>query len=134
MFGANRASSGRSSSLRRARNIGRRLKPSRNSQMSTRTLIAAAVVASFTIRCSADQWVDKMLTVHEHDFGTVARSADTVYKFPVKNIYKQDVQLSSVRASCGCTTPTLENSMLKPGETGYIVATFNTRTFTGNHA
>src|SRR3954453_22316587 len=78
-----RASSGRSSSLRRARNIGRRLKPSRNSQMSTGTLIAAAVVGSFTIRCSADQWADKMLTVHEHDFGTVARSADTVYEFPV---------------------------------------------------
>ena len=105
--------------------------------MGTRTLIAAAVVVGVlcvATRCSADQWVDNMLTEHEHDFGTVARGADTVYKFPVKDIYKQDVQLVSVHASCGCTTPTLENTTLKTGETGYIVATFNTRTFSGIHA
>jgi Protein of unknown function (DUF1573) len=84
--------------------------------------------------CSADQWVEKMLTEQEHDFGTVARGADTVYKFPLKNIYKQDIKLVTVRSSCGCTTPTLENDTLKTGETGYIVATFNTRTFSGIHA
>jgi hypothetical protein len=84
--------------------------------------------------CRADQWVDAMLNEHEHDFGTVARGADTVFKFPVKNIYLQDVELVSVHASCGCTTPTLENTTLKSGDTGYIVATFNTRTFTGDHA
>ena len=69
----------------------------------------------------------------EHDFGTVARGADTVYRFPVKNIYKQDIELVSVRSSCGCTTPTIEKKMLKTGEIGYVVATFNTRTFTGMH-
>ena len=84
-------------------------------------------------RCQADQWVDNMLAENEHDFGTVARGADTVYKFPIKNIYSQDVQLVGVHASCGCTTPTLENTNLKSGQTGYIVATFNTRTFSGFH-
>jgi len=84
--------------------------------------------------CFADAWVDAMLAEHEHDFGTVARGAETVYKFPIKNIYLQDVELTNVRASCGCTTPTLENTTLKTGETGYIVATFNTRTFSGVHA
>jgi hypothetical protein len=84
--------------------------------------------------CAADQWVDAMLVEHEHDFGEVAREADTVFKFPVKNIYLQDIELVSVHASCGCTTPTLENTTLKTGDTGYIVATFNTRTFTGVHA
>src|SRR5262245_9431415 len=83
--------------------------------------------------CSADEWVDKMLSEHEHDFGTVARGAETVYKFPVKNIYQQNVELISIRASCGCTTPTLEHTTLKTDETGYIVATFNTRTFSGVH-
>lgn len=81
-----------------------------------------------------EQWVDNMLAQHEHDFGTVARGADTVYKFPIKNIYTQDVRLVSVHASCGCTTPTLENTTLKTGDIGYIVATFNTRTFSGVHA
>jgi hypothetical protein len=65
--------------------------------------------------------------------GTVARGADVVYRFPAKNIYKQDVELSSVRSSCGCTSPSIENKLLKTGDTGYVVASFNTRTFTGVH-
>jgi hypothetical protein len=104
--------------------------------MRTSIFIAAVIldVSYAAVRCSAEQWVDNMLAEHEHDFGTVARGADTVYKFPIKNIYNQDVQLVSVHASCGCTTPTLENTTLKTGQTGYIVATFNTRTFSGVHA
>jgi hypothetical protein len=102
-----------------------------------RLFIAAAVVivASFSAtQCEAEQWVAKMFTEREHDFGTVARGADTVYRFPVKNIYKQDVELVNVRSSCGCTTPSIENKVLKTGDTGYIVASFNTRTFTGLHS
>lgn len=96
-------------------------------------------VLAITVTCiaassaTAQQWVEKMLTVQEHDFGTVARGADTVFKFPVKNIYKQDVEMVSVRSSCGCTSPSLEGKIIKTGETGYVVASFNTRTFTGLH-
>jgi hypothetical protein len=74
-----------------------------------------------------------MLSEREHDFGTVARGADTVHRFAVKNIYKQNIELVNVRSSCGCTSPTLENRILKTGDIGYVVATFNTRTFTGMH-
>jgi hypothetical protein len=104
--------------------------------MCTRALAIFAILGALTIAapCRADQWVEKMLTEQEHDFGTVARGADTVFKFPIKNIYKQDLKLVSVRSSCGCTTPTLENDTLKTGETGYVVATFNTRTFSGIHS
>ena len=92
--------------------------------------LLASCVAQFA---AGEEWVAKMFAEKKHDFGTVARGADTVYKFPVKNIYKQDVELVSVRSSCGCTSPTIEHKMLKTGETGYVVATFNTRTFTGVH-
>jgi Protein of unknown function (DUF1573) len=83
--------------------------------------------------CMAEAWVDKMFNEQEFDFGTVARGADTVHRFEVKNIYKEDVNLVSVRSSCGCTSPTLEHKTLKTGEVGYVVASFNTRTFTGPH-
>jgi hypothetical protein len=81
----------------------------------------------------AEAWVAKMFEEREHNFGTVARGADTVYRFPVKNIYKQDIELVSVRTSCGCTSPSLENKLLKTYDVGYVVARFNTRTFTGMH-
>lgn len=97
--------------------------------------VVAVVVALLAVeQASAQNWVSKMFAEKEHDFGTVARGADTVYKFPVKNIYKQDIELVSVRSSCGCTSPTLEHKLLKTGETGYVVATFNTRTFDGVHS
>src|SRR3972149_5117367 len=97
--------------------------------------VGAVVVALLAAeQASAQNWVSKMFAEKEHDFGTVARGADTVYKFPVKNIYTQDVELVSVRSSCGCTSPTLEHKLLKTGESGYVVATFNTRTFDGVHS
>jgi Protein of unknown function (DUF1573) len=103
--------------------------------MRTRFLFAVTVaVASFIATpLLAEAWVAKMFEKHEHNFGTVARGADTVHRFPAKNIYKQDVELVSVRSSCGCTTPSIEKKVLKTNEVGYVTATFNTRTFTGLH-
>lgn len=103
--------------------------------MCTRLFAATvAVVASLAASpCHAEAWVTKMFAETKHDFGTVARGADTVYKFPAKNIYKQDIELLTVRSSCGCTTPTIDKKVLKTGEIGYVTATFNTRTFTGVH-
>jgi hypothetical protein len=97
--------------------------------------VTTVVIASFAAESAcAEAWVAKMFAKKEHNFGTVARGADTVYRFPVKNIYKEDIELMNVRSSCGCTTPTLEKKILKTGETGYVVASFNTRTFTGVHS
>jgi hypothetical protein len=102
--------------------------------MFKKSFVFAFMLLGIGSQCAnGQQWVEKMLSVQEHDFGSVARGSDTVFKFPIKNVYKQDVELVSVRSSCGCTTPTLEGKMLKTGETGYVVATFNTRTFTGLH-
>src|SRR4051812_48785335 len=101
--------------------------------MRMRSLIAAVIVALLASPCFAEAWVSKMFTETKHDFGTVARGADTSHKFAIKNIYKQDIELLSVRSSCGCTSPTIEKKVLKTGEVGYVTAVFNTRTFTGIH-
>jgi Protein of unknown function (DUF1573) len=98
--------------------------------------LSAAIICLAGLAAQAargEAWVNKMFDQREHDFGTVARGADTVHRFPVKNIYKQDVELVSVRSSCGCTTPSIEKKLLKTYEVGYVVARFNTRTFTGMH-
>ena len=39
-----------------------------------------------------------------------------------------------MRTSCGCTTPIIETEWIKPGETGAVLARFNTGTFTGRKA
>jgi hypothetical protein len=102
--------------------------------MRMRLLAAGALaLAAFASPCLAEAWVSKMFAETKHDFGTVARGSDTSFRFAAKNIYKQDVELLSVRSSCGCTSPTIERKVLKTGDVGYVTATFNTRTFTGVH-
>jgi hypothetical protein len=99
-------------------------------------LLAVMIAAAASLvneRAFAEAWVAKMFSEHEHDFGTVARGSDTVYKFAARNIYKQDIELISVRSSCGCTSPSIEKKVLKTGDIGYVTARFNTRTFTGLH-
>ncbi|MCC6494096.1 MAG: DUF1573 domain-containing protein [Pirellulales bacterium] len=89
----------------------------------------------------AQSWAEKMFKSLDHDFGVVARGADTVYKFEITNIYKQDMTVTGVRSSCGCTSPSLEGPngpvpeggsvTLKSHEKAYVVARFNTRTHVG---
>lgn len=78
------------------------------------------------------EWARKMFSATSHDFGAVAKGAKSVYRFELQNIYKEDVHIASVRTSCGCTTPTIEKQDLKTWEKSAIVATFNTRTFSGD--
>src|SRR5262245_19495752 len=95
--------------------------------------VAAFLLAASAGSCFAEAWATKLFAETKHDFGSVARGSDTSHKFAIKNIYKQDVELLSVRSSCGCTSPTIEKKVLKTGEVGYVTAVFNTRTFTGVH-
>jgi len=97
------------------------------------TLIVTVLTSLLAVQGLAEPWVGKMFAEKEHDFGTVARGADTVYKFAAKNIFTQDIELVSVRSSCGCTSPSIEKKILKTGDIGYVTARFNTRTFTGLH-
>ncbi|MEM6330777.1 MAG: DUF1573 domain-containing protein [Planctomycetota bacterium] len=101
---------------------------------ANRTTLALAFCLALSASASGQEWANKMFEKRDHDFKAVARGADTVYRFEVTNIYKEDIHLASVRSSCGCTTPSIENNTIKTYEKGYIVAKFNTRTFTGLHS
>ena len=91
----------------------------------------AFVVVAGALPAHAQQWARKMFTSTAHDFGTVARGAKTEFRFPIKNLYVEDVHIESVRSSCGCTSPEVTKRDLETYETSYLVATFNTHAFTG---
>jgi hypothetical protein len=69
-----------------------------------------------------------------HDFGVVARKSKTEFEFKFKNLYRDDIHVSSVRTSCGCTTPIIQTPTVKSLGEGVILARFNTRTFLGSRA
>lgn len=93
------------------------------------TVLAFAVPTD----CDAQEWARKMFTETSHNFGTVARGSKTEHRFTFRNIYKEDIHISGVRTSCGCTSPVVTKDLLKTHDTAEVVATFNTRTFLGQH-
>ncbi|MEM8945019.1 MAG: DUF1573 domain-containing protein [Planctomycetota bacterium] len=95
------------------------------------SLAVGMVGASFSPPASAQEWADKMFDKREHDFGTVARGAETVHRFEVTNLYKQPMKITGVTSSCGCTTPSVENGTFGTYEKAYIVAKFNTHSHVG---
>jgi len=98
----------------------------------TRNCLSALLLGLLTTGAAAgENWAEKMFEASRHDFGSVARGAKTEFEFVVKNIYLEDVHISDVRSSCGCTQVSIKSPTLKTYETGAIVASINTPSFRG---
>jgi hypothetical protein len=95
--------------------------------------VIAAWLVCVAAPASGQDWAQKMFQVTSHNFGTVAKGSKTEYRFVFRNIYNEDVHVVGVRTSCGCTSPQVTKKDVKTHETSEIVATFNTRTFLGQH-
>lgn len=96
--------------------------------------LLGAGVFQATGEVRAQEWARKMFQVTSHDFGNVARGAKSEYRFEFTNLYKEDIHISGVRASCGCTTPSITKDTLKTYEKAAVVAKFNTDSFLGQRS
>ena len=94
-------------------------------------IVCTIVLAASAASASAQQWAEKMFSDRSINFGAVPRAAKIEHDFVVTNPYNEEVHISHVRSSCGCTQPRIEGDTLKPNESGKIVARFNTQAFTG---
>ncbi|MEL6675438.1 MAG: DUF1573 domain-containing protein [Bacteroidota bacterium] len=61
-----------------------------------------------------------------HEFGTIEQGAPAEYTFAFTNITDQDVKLTRVKASCGCTTPSWTREAVASGAKGTIKVAYNT--------
>ena len=95
-------------------------------------LTTLALALCWTSNVEAQSWASKMFAETHHDFGAVSRNAKTEYAFVLENIYEEDVHIASVRSSCGCTKPVVNQKTIKTWEKGEVIAQFNTRSFIGN--
>ncbi len=104
----------------------------RGETQSMRLAIASLfLMSTFAFPANAADWARSMFGSTSHDFGTVARAAKTEYQFQFENRSNQTIHVRSVRTSCGCTTPMIVTETVEPGQTGTILARFNTHTHTG---
>ena len=98
--------------------------------MIRRILIVTALL-TIAGPTQATEWAKKLFTEYRHEFGTVARAAKVEHVFEMTNPFKETIHIAAVRASCGCSTPTIMKDTLKTWEKGGIHVRYNTRTFTG---
>lgn len=93
--------------------------------------LALATAGMFQSQAQAQdaEWANKMFEKKSHDFGVVARGADTTYQLKLKNIYEQEVHISSVRTTCGCTAGKPSTETLKSLEEAFVTITMDTKKF-----
>ena len=77
------------------------------------------------------EWARKMLTEYSHDFGEVNKGDMPEYRFKIKNIYKETLNIAQVFSSCGCTQVSMSKRQLKTWETAEVICRFNSKPFNG---
>ncbi len=86
--------------------------------------VALGVAASASGELSAD--------VADYNFGNVVEGTIVVHTFILSNLGTQPVQISKVRASCGCTATALSDYSLTAGESVQLEARVDTSGFSGD--
>jgi len=95
-----------------------------------RSHFIAFAIAAVPVCVSAEN-IDALFPVKKHDFGTVAVASKTEFVFPINNTTGNQIHIQTVRTSCGCTSPVVETPYIAAGQSGTILARFNTDTFRG---
>ncbi|MDX2302145.1 MAG: DUF1573 domain-containing protein [Microscillaceae bacterium] len=66
-----------------------------------------------------------------HDFGNIEEGTVATYEFEFTNTGNQPIEIVSVKASCGCTTPFWTQEIIEPGQTGKIKASYDSKSRPG---
>jgi len=62
-----------------------------------------------------------------YDFGTIDQGANGTTEFSFKNTGKEPLIIEDAKGSCGCTVPSFPKEPIKPGATGTIKVTYDTK-------
>ena len=103
-----------------------------NKSVTAVLLLVACLLMPASLQAQNYSFTRNLFEKKSHDFGTVARAAQIDYVFEFTNNTKNTIEMSSVRTSCNCTTPTIVKRTIKPGEKGGVKCKFNTRSFLGS--
>lgn len=60
-----------------------------------------------------------------YNFNKVTSGMQLKHRYKFKNVGTGDLLIRNCQAACGCTTPGWTKDVIKPGEEGYVDATFN---------
>lgn len=94
--------------------------------------LSAMVLFTPTASAQTSAWADKLFGgVVTHDFGVVPRGAQLKHSFKLTNIYKEPLEITQVRVSCGCLTAKASTKVLQPNESATLDLAMDGRQFSG---
>jgi Protein of unknown function (DUF1573) len=93
--------------------------------------LVVAAMAAGPVRAQQDEWANKLFDERSKDFGTHPRGVQLKHSFKMTNIYKVPLEITNVRAECGCVTPTLSTKILQPNETAELHINMDSARFSG---
>ena len=85
--------------------------------------VATTTTADSTVATSQSTTVQIIDSVH--NFGEIAEGEIVEFNFRFKNTGDAPLVVTNVSASCGCTVPEKPEQPIRPGETGFIKAKFD---------
>ena len=88
-------------------------------------LVAFFVLAIVSVSFSQTNAPKLLVKTDHHNFGTIAEGEVVKHNFEIQNIGNDELKISQVRASCGCTAAAPEKMNLKPGEKTQVKVEFN---------
>jgi hypothetical protein len=94
--------------------------------------VIALIAAAAPLPAQSTDWAKKMFAEGlTHDFGSVPRGAQLFHRFKMTNIWAVPIEITQVRASCGCVTATTKTTTLKPRESAFLEVQMDAKRFTG---
>lgn len=70
-------------------------------------LLSASCLVVFIVTSASAQdpfWAEKMLNRKDFKFGSVAKGGDATLRLNVKNIYREDIQITNLGTGCSCVS------------------------------
>jgi len=95
------------------------------------TLFPAAMIICLTQAAAAIAAPQIAVDRPIYDFGSISQGAKVEHTFVIRNKGDAALTIKSVRPSCGCTAATTSASVIAPGKTGEIKASFNSANYYG---
>ncbi len=86
-------------------------------------LLAVIALVSLSVQAQAEIKF-KSETI---DYGNIAKGSDGVRTFEFTNTGSEDLVISDVKSSCGCTVPEKPKDPIAPGKTGQIKVKYDTK-------
>ena len=88
-------------------------------------IIVGAFLIFFNIQNKSSQPPTISFSEEEWDFGKVKEDERPVHIFTIKNTGREELIISRVRSSCGCTATMLSSDNIQPGKSAELKVTFN---------